>query len=103
MNFSKQILIASALFAFNASAFSQMSILSGPKNGSGSEMVSDIVKVLGEKNGLKLSNRATGGSAYNFTALLNPSTTDKIALIPADYLNMMIGEPEFKNITIILN
>ena len=39
----------------------------------------------------------TGGSAYNFKALTDPSSADKIALIQSDYLNLMKAEDKLNN------
>jgi TRAP transporter TAXI family solute receptor len=77
--------------------FCQMIILSGPEKGSYNRFVNDIVTVLGEKNGISLLNRTTGGSAYNFKALTNPASADKIALIQSDYLNLMKAEDKLNN------
>ena len=61
-------------------AYCQMIILSGPEKGSYNRFVNDIVTVLGEKNGISLLNRTTGGSAYNFKELTNPSSATKLRL-----------------------
>ena len=60
-------------------------------------MQDDIVTVLGEKNGIRLINRPTGGSAYNFKVLADPGSADKIALIQSDYLNLMKAEDKLNN------
>ena len=90
------LLIAIILLLFGQ-AFSQVTILSGPEKGSYYRFVSDIANVLGEKNGIKIVNKPTAGSAYNFKVLTNPSSNDKFALIQSDYLNMMIAEDKFNN------
>lgn len=77
--------------------FSQVTILSGPEKGSYNRFISDIADVLGEKEGIKINNRPTAGSAYNFKVLVNPSSDDKLALIQSDYLNLMIGEDKLNN------
>ena len=97
MKFNKRFpLVAVAFFTFGQ-VICQMVILSGPEKGSYNRFVNDIVAVLGEKNGISLLNRPTGGSAYNFKALTNPSSADKIALIQSDYLNLMKAEDKLNN------
>ncbi len=80
-----------------AQAFSQVTILSGPEKGSYSRFVTDMSVVLGEKAGIKIINKPTEGSAYNFKVLVNPSSADKFALIQSDYLNKMIAEDKVNN------
>ena len=53
--------------------------------------------MLGEKGGIKIINKPTAGSAYNFKVLTNPSSNDKFALIQSDYLNLMIAEDKLNN------
>lgn len=97
MNLNKRLLLGTLFLGAMAQAFGQMSILSGPEKGSYNHFANDIVTVLGQKNNLKLINRPTGGSAYNFNAITNPSSGDKIALIQADYLNLMIAKDKLNN------
>jgi TRAP-type uncharacterized transport system substrate-binding protein len=80
-----------------AQAFSQVTILSGPEKGSYSRFVTDMSDVLSEKAGIKIINKPTEGSAYNFKVLVNPSSADKFALIQSDYLNKMIAEDKVNN------
>lgn len=97
MNLNKQLLLCTLFLGAMAQAFGQMVILSGPEKGSYNHFANDIVTVLSQKNNLKLVNRPTGGSAYNFSAITNPSSGDKIALIQADYLNLMIAKDKLNN------
>ena len=97
MKFNKRFLLIMLIFISFGQVFCQMVILSGPEKGSYNRFVSDIVTVLGEKNGIKLINRTTGGSAYNFKELTDPSSADKIALIQSDYLNLMEAEDKLNN------
>ena len=97
MNFNKPFLLIAAICLSFGQAFSQVTILSGPEKGSYYRFVSDMATVLGEKNGIKIVNKSTAGSAYNFKVLTNPSSNDKFALIQSDYLNMMIAEDKFNN------
>jgi uncharacterized protein len=97
MNFHKRFLLIAMIFISLEQVFSQVTILSGPEKGSYSRFVGDIATVLGEKNGIRIINKSTGGSAYNFKVLTNPSSDDKIALIQSDYLNLMIAEDKVNN------
>jgi uncharacterized protein len=97
MNFYKRVLLIPVFFLSLGQVFSQVTILSGPEKGSYYRFVSDIATVLGEKNGMKIVNKTTAGSAYNFKVLTNPSSNDKFALIQSDYLNMMIAEDKVNN------
>jgi TRAP transporter TAXI family solute receptor len=90
------ILIALVLF-LSGQAFSQVTILSGPEKGSYYRFIKDIATVIGEKNNLRIVNRPTAGSAYNFKVLINPSSDDKFALVQSDYLNLMIKEDKINN------
>jgi uncharacterized protein len=97
MKFIKPFLLSIIIFLSSGQAFCQMIILSGPEKGSYNRFVNDIVAVLGEKNGISLLNRTTGGSAFNFKKLADPNSTDKIALIQSDYLNLMEAEDKLNN------
>jgi uncharacterized protein len=97
MNFDKRFLLVTAVCLSLGQVFSQVTILSGPEKGSYNRFISDISTVLGEKNGIKIINKSTRGSAYNFKVLTNPSSNDKIALIQSDYLNLMIAEDKLNN------
>ncbi len=74
-----------------------MVILSGPEKGSYNRFVGDIASLLGEKNGIRLENRTSGGSAYNFKMLADPNTNYRIGLIQSDYLNLMEAEDKINN------
>ena len=74
-----------------------MIILSGPEKGSYNSFASDIVKILGDKNGIKLLNKPTGGSGYNFKELTDPRSSFKIAFIQSDYLKLMQAEDRLNN------
>jgi TRAP transporter TAXI family solute receptor len=97
MNFDKRFLLITATFLFVGQAISQVTILSGPEKGSYSRFVNDMAAIPGEKGGIKIINKPTAGSAYNFKVLTNPSSNDKIALIQSDYLNLMIAEDKLNN------
>jgi TRAP transporter TAXI family solute receptor len=74
-----------------------MIILSGPEKSSYNRFANDIVKVLGEKDGIKLLIRPTGGSSDNFKAITDPVSLEKIAFIQSDYFNLMIAEDKLNN------
>jgi uncharacterized protein len=97
MIFNKRLLLIIIFFLFFGFTFSQMIILSGPEKGSYNRFAGDIVTVLGEKNGIRLLNLPTGGSAYNFKKISDPNSSDKIALIQSDYLNLMQAEDKVNN------
>ena len=97
MKFNKPFLLSTMIFLSFGQSFSQMIILSGPEKGSYNRFANDIVTVLGEKNGISLINRPTGGSAYNFKKLADPNSAEKIALIQSDYLNLMEAEDKLNN------
>jgi uncharacterized protein len=75
----------------------QIIMLSGPEKGTYSRFVNDMVGVLGEKNGIKILNKTTGGSSNNFKELTNPSSAYKIGLIQSDYLSQMEAEDKLNN------
>jgi TRAP transporter TAXI family solute receptor len=97
MKINKQSLVILFLILSSAQVNSQISILSGPEKGSYNRFVSDIVTVLGEKNGINLINKTTGGSAYNFKSITEPGSSFKIALIQSDYMNLMVAEDKLNN------
>jgi uncharacterized protein len=97
MNFNKRFLVFAITILSFGQAFCQMIILSGPEKGSYNRFATDIVTVLGEKNGIKLINRPTGGSAYNFKQLTDPISADRIALIQSDYFALMQAEDKLNN------
>jgi TRAP transporter TAXI family solute receptor len=97
MKFNKLILLTTIFFLSSGLAFCQMIILSGPEKGSYNSFAGDIVSVLGDKNGIKLLNRTTGGSAYNFKQLTGTAPGDKMALIQSDYMNLMKAEDKLNN------
>ncbi len=95
-NIRRFLLTAILLLSF-VHAFPQMVILSGPEKGTYNRFAADIVKVLGEKNGIKLLSRTTAGSGFNFKELTDPSAASKIAIIQADYLSYMQGQDRLNN------
>lgn len=74
-----------SLFAIS-DLFGQMTILSGPEQGSYYVFVDNIKTVLEQEEGLQYINKSTGGAVYNYEQLIDPKSPAKIALIQADYL-----------------
>ena len=68
------------------SVFGQMTILSGPEQGSYYQFVQDIKTVLANEEDKQFINQATSGAAYNFEQLVDPASPAKYALIQSDYL-----------------
>lgn len=73
-------------------SFGQIIILSGPSNGSYHQFADDIVKVLGEKEGIKLVNKSTEGSASNIEQLLDPNKEGQMAFVQSDYFGLKKAE-----------
>ncbi|MCU4175346.1 TAXI family TRAP transporter solute-binding subunit [Carboxylicivirga sp. N1Y90] len=78
-------------------SYAQMTILSGPENGSYSYFVNDMAEVLASNNHIVLNNKTSGGSAYNFKMLMNPQSNFKMALIQSDYLSLMQAKDKINN------
>ena len=97
MKYGKIISLFLVVFISIEQTFCQMVILSGPEKGSYNHFANDIVTVLGQKNGIRLINRPTGGSGFNFKELTDPSSGYKIALIQSDYLNLKQAEDKLNN------
>lgn len=68
------------------SVFGQMTILSGPEQGSYYHFVNDIKTILASEEDKQYFNQATSGAAYNFEQLADPESPAKYALIQSDYL-----------------
>lgn len=77
-----------SVFSFSAIK-AQLTILSGPENGTYYHFVKEISAVLGDKHGLKIENKSTNGAATNYQQLMDPSTPFKVAMMQMDYLNYM--------------
>jgi len=97
MKSNKLFILTIIILLLSGKTFCQMIILSGPEKGTYNRFAGDIVTVLGEKNGIKLLNKTTGGSAFNYKALTDPATFDKIAFIQSDYFNLMKAEDRLNN------
>lgn len=97
MKYFKPFFLVTVFLISFGQLFSQMIILSGPEKSSYNRFANDIVKVLGEKDGIKLLIRPTGGSSDNFKAITDPVSLEKIAFIQSDYFNLMIAEDKLNN------
>ena len=97
MKIKRLFLLAAIILLSSVQAFPQMVILSGPEKGTYNRFAADIVKVLGEKNGIKLLSRTTAGSGFNFKELTDPSAASKIGIIQADYLSFMQAQDRLNN------
>jgi uncharacterized protein len=93
----KRIILVLAIVLSIEQTFCQTVILSGPEKGSYYSLVNDIVTIVGQKNGISLTNTPTGGSGYNFKKLSDPSSGYHIALIQSDYLNLTQAEDKLNN------
>lgn len=78
------LLVISVLTVTNL--FGQMTILSGPEQGSYYQFVNDIKTVLANEEDKQYINQATSGAAYNFEQLADPASPAKYALLQSDYL-----------------
>ncbi|MBK3517604.1 TAXI family TRAP transporter solute-binding subunit [Carboxylicivirga marina] len=76
------------VFSIN-SALAQFTIFSGPLHGSYNKFADDIVKIVGEKEGIELINQPTHGSAANFRYLIDPDNEAKMVFIQSDYFSLM--------------
>jgi TRAP transporter TAXI family solute receptor len=97
MKVNKIFILVIMIFLTFGQAYCQMIMLSGPEKGTYSRFVNDMAMVLGEKNGIKILNRTTGGSSNNFKEITNPSSAYKIGLIQSDYLSQMEAEDKLNN------
>jgi len=56
-----------------------------------------MVKVLGDKEGIKLINKSTDGSAASFEQLIDPAKEGKMAFIQSDYFGIKKAEDLMNN------
>src|SRR4051812_9020045 len=87
MNHKKITIAFLVLFAFSFRAFAQMTILSGSKQATQYRLVQDMQTIFAPD--VKITNKESSGSAYNFDQIADPSSPYKMAIIQADYLNYM--------------
>lgn len=79
------LLMVVGLFPFS-NLIGQMTILSGPEQGSYYQFVQDIKMVLANEEDKQYINQPTSGAAYNYEQLVDPASPAKYALIQSDYL-----------------
>jgi TRAP transporter TAXI family solute receptor len=89
MHFKKSTLVLLISLLSISSSFSQMTILSGPRQGSYYFYVKDMVDVLNTDTNKTFANKETPGASYNFEELLDPETPYKVALVQSDLLYYM--------------
>jgi len=94
--YKKHLLLVILMIPF-CQLFSQMVILSGPEKGTNYRFAADILKVMEENEKINLTNRSTGGSAFNFKELSDSLSGFKIALLQSDYLNLMKAQDRLNN------
>lgn len=85
------------MLAFSSLSMAQLTILSGPEQGSYYKFTNDIVKVVAPAFATPLVNSPTSGAAYNFEKLTDPDSPDKIAMIQSDYLYYMQAKDSREN------
>lgn len=101
------VLLSLVLFSFSP-VIAQLTILSGPSQGSYSVFISDIEKVLSTDSTKLVVNMDTDGAAYNLEKIADRNTPFKMALIQSDLLFHMYGmdmlnnTEKTKNIKVIL-
>jgi TRAP transporter TAXI family solute receptor len=101
------LLLSFSIVSFS-SALAQLTILSGPKQGSYYEFVGNIEKALNTESAKLVINTETNGAAFNFEKLADPNSPFKLALTQSDYLYAMQGKDmlnnteKTKNIKVIL-
>lgn len=102
------ILVFTLFLLIFSQANAQLSILSGPNQGSYYKFIGDIEKVLSTDSSTMVVNVETDGAAYNFGRLADPNTPDKLALTQSDYLyhmqgmDMLNNTEKTKNIKVII-
>lgn len=82
-------LLLAMMLVFSSITIAQMTLLSGPEQGSYYTFAGDIVKEVAPSFGTPIINQSTSGAAYNFEQLADPDSPYKIALIQSDYLYFM--------------
>jgi len=85
------------LFVSFSTAFAQITILSGPSQGSYYAFVGDIENVLSSDSAKLVLNSETNGAAFNFEQVADPKSSYKFALTQSDYLYTMQGQDLVRN------
>ena len=90
------LLLSFVILSFS-SATAQLTILSGPSQGSYYNFVSDIENILSTDSTKLVINKETNGAAFNFAKLADPNSPIKLALTQSDYLFTMHGMDMLNN------
>ena len=77
--------------------FSQITILSGPKQASYYHFVDDMVKALNTDSETLVINKESSGAAYNYDQLVDPKSPFKVAMMQSDYLYFMQARDMMNN------
>lgn len=87
----KLFFLAFLLFGFliGTSAIAQITILSGPEQGSYHQFVSDLEKLLNNDSVKLIVNQPTQGATINLENIANPQSPFKVALVQEDYMFIM--------------
>lgn len=83
------LLLTALLFLFTITSYGQLRILSGPEQGSYYQFGEDIVKACEIGMPGEIINIKSTGAAYNFNQVVDPGSSEKVALIQSDYLYYM--------------
>ena len=89
MKLKNIILTILSVIVLSCVTFAQLTLLSGPEQGSYYRFGQDIASVIGSDPGNAIFNQVTSGAAYNFNQLVDPKSPFKVALIQSDYLYYM--------------
>lgn len=96
----KKFLITAILslpLVFSTGSFAQLSILSGPQQGSYYQFVEDMANVLNTDSVKLITNTTTDGAAINLENIADPASPYKIGLVQEDYLYYMQNKDLIQN------
>lgn len=77
--------------------YSQVTVLSGPKQASYWHFVEDMVNALNAGSETLVINKETSGAAFNFNKLVDPKSPYKVAMIQSDLLYFMQAKDMVNN------
>jgi len=101
------LVLSFVIFSFSSSK-AQLSILSGPNQGSYYKFIGDLENVLFSDSIKLVINTETDGAAFNFEKLVDPNSPFKLALTQSDFLytkkalDMLNNSEKTKNIKVVL-
>jgi TRAP transporter TAXI family solute receptor len=90
-------ILLTVVFVLSGMAYGQLTLLTGPEQGSYYTFGYDIVNVVAPSFATPLVNTPTSGAAYNFEQLTDPDSPHKIAMIQSDYLFYMQARDSREN------